>query len=1101
MDSLPDYAELQCVSNFSFLAGASTAGELVARAARLGYAALAITDECSLAGVVRAHVAAEQAGLPLIIGATFRLTESGCGPAAPAPPLAADAGPAGGALTLTALAQHRDGYGNLCELISLARRRTPKGGYRLSRQDLDPLDPSTARPLFPAPVHPASPGHDPGASAPALSPDTSATGASPAHLRGLPGCWILLSPTYPADDAVLDEQLQWAKAAFGDRLRLALTLHARALDDIHRGRVMRAAARHGVALVATGWPLMHVRSRKPLQDVMTAIRLGMPVDQCGYALQPNAERHLRSRLRLANLYPAEALAETVRIARQCHFSLKQLRYEYPEELAPAGVSPTDHLRRETWKGARRRFPGGVPDRVRDQVERELRLIAQLRYEAYFLTVYDIVQYARSRDILCQGRGSAANSAVCYCLGITEVDPARSNLLFERFISRERSEPPDIDVDFEHQRREEVMQYIYRKYGRHRAALTAAVATYRPRGALRDVGKALGVDPDTIDRVARRYRRFDGHKDLLQRFAEVGLDVDGDGPEARRHRQWAAFATGLLGYPRHLSQHSGGFVISRGPLTRLVPVENAAMDGRTVVQWDKDDLEALGILKVDVLALGMLSMLHRALDLMAVKHGRPFALQDIPPEDADTYAMLSRGDAVGVFQVESRAQMAMLPRLRPACFYDLVIEIAIVRPGPMQGGMVHPYLRRRNKEERIEYPSPALEEVLERTQGVPIFQEQVMQIAIKAAGYSPGDADQLRRDMAAWKRHGNMELHHGRLVSGMLARGYTREFAESIFAQIRGFGEYGFPESHAAGFALLAYASAWLRCHEPAVFLAALLNSQPMGFYSPSQLVQDARRRGVRVLPVDVAASEWDSALEDGAVRLGFSRVTGLGQGAAGRIVRARADRPFAEVTDLAHRAELERHDLQALARAGALRTLAGDNRRAALWQAAAAAPERGLLRGTARDDAPPALPLPSEGQAIAADYRALGLSLGRHPLALLRERLDADRLLSAARLAGLRNRQLARACGLVTVRQRPGTAKGVVFMTLEDETGSVNVILWPDLFRRYRQEALGASLLAVYGVWQTDGKVHHLIARRLADRTPLLAAAMAGLPVASRDFC
>ncbi|MGB6241417.1 MAG: error-prone DNA polymerase [Castellaniella sp.] len=1064
MATLPDYAELQCASNFSFLEGASTAKELVGRAARLGYAALAITDECSLAGVVRAHVAAKQIGLPLIVGATFRLTvcETGAVSAADENSVGAQRDIGDAALTLTALARDRDGYGNLCELISLARMRSPKGGYRVTRRDL--------------------------------------------RLRGLPGCWIILSPDYPADETILDEQIRWAKAVFDDRLRVALTLHAQALDDIHGGRVARAAARHDVPLVATGWPLMHARSCKPLQDVMTAVRLGKTVHECGYALQPNAERHLRSRLRLARLYPVGALAETVRMAQGCHFSLDQLRYEYPDELVPAGVSPAAWLRQETLKGAHRRFPQGIPPPVRQQIDHELQLIADLRYEAYFLTVYDVVQYARSRDILCQGRGSAANSAVCYCLGITEVDPARSSLLFERFISKERNEPPDIDVDFEHQRREEVMQYLYQKYGRHRAALTAAVATYRARGALRDVGRALGVPADVIDHVARHSRRFDGRVDLSQRLADVGLDMGADdavslSAEARRNRHWAALADRLQGYPRHLSQHSGGFVISRGPLTRLVPVENAAMDGRTVVQWDKDDIEALGILKVDILALGMLTMLHRALNLMAERYGRSFALQDIPPEDPQTYAMLSQGDTIGVFQVESRAQMAMLPRLRPQNFYDLVVQIAIVRPGPMQGGMVHPYLRRREKKEPVTFPSPALEQALKRTLGVPIFQEQVMQIAMLAAGYTPGQADELRRDMAAWKRHGNMEIHHDRLVSGMLARHYDRDFAEGIFAQIRGFGEYGFPESHAASFALLAYASAWLRCHEPAVFLAALLNSQPMGFYTPAQLVQDAQRRGVRVLPVDVTVSRWDSMLETDAVRLGFSRIAGMRPDAGERIAQARSQQAFVDVADLAHRARLDRHDLQTLARAGALQALAGRNRRAALWQAAAAVPDRDLLRGTARDDADPALTLPTEGQAIAADYRALGLTLGRHPVALLRARLQADRLLSAAQLAGLRNRQLARACGLVTVRQRPQTAKGVVFMTLEDETGSVNVILWPDIFKKYRREALDAPLLAVYGIWQTDGQVHHLIAKRLADRSALLTQTLSGLETPSRDFC
>ncbi|MGB7399903.1 error-prone DNA polymerase [Castellaniella sp.] len=1067
---LPEYAELLCASDFSFLTGASSAEELVQRAAKLGYAALAITDEATLAGVVRAHVAAKKAGLPLIIGATFAMTPS----ADPIPPP-----------TLTFLAQHRDGYGNLCELISLARQQAPKGQYRLSPHDMDTL---------------------------------------PTHLRGLPGCWALLSPPYPAEAAVLDAQLAWAKARFDARLRVVLSLHAQALDDLHRGQVLRSAAAQQVPVLASSWPLMHVRARKPLQDVLTAIRLGKPVGQCGYALQPNGERHLHSRLDLARRYPPQALAETVRVARSCQFSLDQLRYEYPDELVPVGVSPATHLRNETLAGAQRRFPQGVPEAVRQQIGHELQLIAQLRYEAYFLTVYDIVQFARSRNILCQGRGSAANSAVCYCLGITEVDPARTNLLFERFISQERNEPPDIDVDFEHQRREEVIQYLYQKYGRQRAALTAAVVTWHSRGALRDTGRALGVPNDVIGQLARQHRRVDQPDQLLQRFADAGLDA-----ALPLYQQWAQIATALRGHPRHLSQHTGGFVISRGPLTRLVPIENAAMDGRTIIQWDKDDIDALGILKIDVLALGMLSMLHRALDLMAQRQGRPFTLQDIPAEDPATYEMLSRGDTVGVFQVESRAQMSMLPRLQPRCFYDLVVEVAIVRPGPMQGGMVHPYLRRRQGLEAVSYPSVALERALKRTLGVPIFQEQVMQVAMLAAGYSAGEADELRRAMAAWKRHGHMEVHHDRLVGGMLAHGYDRAFAEDIFAQIQGFGEYGFPESHAASFALLAYASAWLRRHQPAVFLAALLNSQPMGFYTPAQLVQDARRRGVRVLPVDARISQWDSTLEampgdaasgvadaqavasstqpsatagsQPAVRLGMSRIHGMRQSAATRIVQARQAHPLPDVASLARHAGLDRHDLQALARAGALQHWAGRHRRAALWQSAAAVPPQGLLRDALQDDPIPTLPEATEGQSIASDYRALGLSLGRHPVALLRARLQAGQLLSAAQLAGLRNRQLARACGLVTVRQRPQTAKGVVFITLEDETGPVNVVIWPDVFARQRQPALQATLLAVYGVWQTDGRVHHLIARRLVDRSDWLAQALDGLTVGSRDFC
>jgi error-prone DNA polymerase len=850
-------------------------------------------------------------------------------------------------------------------------------------------------------------------------------------------------------------------------------------------------------VVALGHVVMHVRSRKPLQDTMTAIRVGRPVHECGYDLAPNAEQHLRSRLRLANLYPAEALAATVDIASRCTFSLDELRYEYPDELVPAGITPKAYLRQETYIGAQRRFPSGIPHNVQGQIEHELELIADLEYEPYFLTVYDIVRFARSQHILCQGRGSAANSAVCYCLGITEVDPARGNMLFERFISKERGEPPDIDVDFEHQRREEVIQYIYRKYGRDRAAIAAAVSTYRPRGALRETGKALGVDSQIVDLVAKSHHWFDTSQDLLKRFAESGLD-----PEKPLIQAWARLASQLLGFPRHLSQHSGGFVISRGKLTRLVPVENAAMADRSVIEWDKDDLEALGLLKIDVLALGMLSAIRRALDIVSEQRGERFEMQDIPPEDSKTYEMISAADTVGVFQIESRAQMSMLPRMKPRTFYDLVIEVAIVRPGPIQGGAVHPYLQRRQGFEPVTYPSEALKTALGRTLGVPIFQEQVMQVAILAAGFTAGEADQLRRAMAAWKRKGGLEKYYDRIVNGMQERGYDLAFAEGIFEQIKGFGEYGFPESHAASFALLVYASSWLKCHEPEAFLAAMLNSQPMGFYSPSQLVQDAQRHGVKVLPVDVAVSGWDSvlvALPDNdrpAVRLGMSLLRGMKDGAAERIENARAVRPFDTVADLARRAQLDRKDLHVLADANALASLAG-NRREALWQSVAAVPDKDMLAAAAVQDETPELGAPTEAHDIVADYRSVGLTLGRHPLELLRPQLLANRLVPASTLRTYRDGRLARGCGLVTVRQRPGTAKGVMFVTLEDETGNVNVIVWPSLLEKQRKEALGASLLAVYGTWQCQGEVRHLVAQRLVDMSHLLG----GLTSTSRDFC
>ncbi len=1051
--TLPGYAELQCASNFSFLRGASHPEQLVARAAELGYRALAITDECSVAGVVRAHGEAKQHGLQLIVGAQFRVQ----GQDASLRP-ATHTGP--DSFRLIALAMNRNGYGNLCELITLARNREQKGSYRIDAQD------------FTQPP------------------------AELSHLRGLPDCLLLLAPDYGVAPELVQRQAGWLRATFGERARLALTLLYRGQDEAHKASVLQAAALHGLKVVATGDVCMHVRSRKRLQDVLTAIRFGEPVGECGRRLFANAEQHLRSRLRLANLYPPEALAETLAIVGQCNFSLDQLRYEYPDELVPAGHTPSSYLREQTWTGAHRRFPGGIPANVQQQIEHELALIAEMGYEPYFLTVYDIVRFARSRHILCQGRGSAANSSVCYCLGITEVDPARGNLLFERFISKERNEPPDIDVDFEHQRREEVIQYIYEKYGRHRAALTGVVITYRPRSAIRETGKALGIDLQIVDRLAKSHRWWDSREQLAQRFIDCGMD-----PDSLMAQQWLQLAGELMGFPRHLSQHPGGFVIARDKLSRLVPIEKAAMEGRSVVQWDKDDLDALGLLKVDILALGMLSAMRRALEFIAQQQGEPFELSDIPAEDKATYDMISRADTIGVFQIESRAQMSMLPRLKPRTFYDLVIEVAIIRPGPIQGGMIHPYLRRRQGLEPVTYPSQDLETALSRTLGVPIFQEQVMQLAMLAAGFTAGEADQLRRAMAAWKRKGGLEKFHDKLIGGMLARGYEREFAEALFSQIEGFAEYGFPESHAASFALLAYASAWLKCHHPAALLAALLNSQPMGFYTPSQLVQDAQRHGVQVRPVDVTISDWEATLEripgkPPAVRLGLNQVTGMAQQAAWRIEEARAVRPFASLQDLALRAQLDAGDLQALAASNALASLAG-HRREALWHAVEAGTGKGLLKVADHDDAAIRLTAPSEAQEIVSDYRSLGLTLGRHPLALLRKQLLARRFVPAASLASYGQGAFARACGIVTVRQRPATAKGTMFVTLEDESGVVNVIIWPALVEQQRRELLQASLLGVYGIWQTENNVHHLIAKRLVDLSPLLGA----LETSSRDFC
>ncbi|MFO1300704.1 MAG: error-prone DNA polymerase [Burkholderiaceae bacterium] len=1077
---LSPYAELHCASNFTFLHGASHPEELADRAHALGYAALAITDECSLAGVVRAHLRAREVGLPLLVGAQFSLREA-----------------FGDDSRLVLIAASRNGYGNLSELITRARMRAGKGHYRLLAGDLaEGLDDCLAL-LVPSPAIAV----DPAAGSPAPPPDSP--------------CARLL------------RHARFLRERFDGRCWLGVPLLVRGHDAALLERTRGIAAATGLPRVAVGDVLYHLRSRKTLQDTLTAIRLNTPLAALGYALAPNAEQHLRSRLRLARLYPPALLEETLEVAARCRFSLDELRYEYPEEIVPAGHTPASWLRALVFDGVPGRYPDGLPPAVAAQLEHELALIAELKYEPYFLTVADIVHFARDRGILCQGRGSAANSAVCYCLGITEIDPARTSVLFERFISRERNEPPDIDVDFEHQRREEVIQYLYAKYGRHRAALTATVISYRSRSALRDVGRALGIDAQRIEQLARAHQWWD-RSVQPEHLREAGFD-----PSSTVAQQWLELAGALRGFPRHLSQHTGGFVIARDALTRLVPVENAAMPGRSVIEWDKDDLDALGLLKVDVLALGMLSAIRRALDLIGQRRGLPFRIQDIPAEDPATYEMISRADTIGVFQIESRAQMSMLPRLRPRRFYDLVIEVAIVRPGPIQGGMVQPYLRRRMGLEPVAYPRDEIRPALERTLGVPIFQEQVMQVAMLAAGFSGGEADALRRAMAAWRRKGGLEPFERRVVDGMLARGYRREFAEAIFRQIQGFGEYGFPESHAASFALLVYVSAWIKRHEPAAFLAALLNSQPMGFYAPAQLVRDAREHGVEVRGADVLASDWDCTLEEApgdppgrapayaaaadgsaidwraqpAVRLGLNRVRGLSQAGAQRLLDARAARrrarvdefAFDSVEDLAREARLDGRELQALAQADALRQLAG-HRAQAHWEAAAIRPLPALLADARFDEAPIRLPAPPEGREIIADYRGLGIPMGRHPLALLRPQLARLRIATAATLRALPNGRPARASGLVTHRQRPETAKGTIFVTLEDETGAVNVIVWPGVFERQRREVLGAQLMTVYGTWQCDtdtgGEVRHLVAQRIVDHSALLGE----LVVGSRDF-
>ncbi len=1023
-----DFAALRCLSNFSFLRGASHPEELVLRARELGHAALALTDECSLAGIVRAHVAAREAGLKLLVGSQFRVRLDARHDA-----------------VLVLLARCRADYAALCRFITQLRRASPKGSYRLRLQDL--------------PSRPAG------------------------------NCLGVLCLPRHAHDEALREWLDAMRERLGEALWLGVELH-RSLDDARWLQRLRALSRHaGVELVACPDVQMHLPSRQPLHDTLCAIRLGRPLAQCGLQLQPNAERALQPAQQLARRYPRALLQRSAELSRQCSFSLDELRYNYPREVVPQGLDADAYLRRRVYEGAQRRWRDGPDAAMRQLIEHELALIGELGYAHYFLTVDDIVSFARGRGILCQGRGSAANSVVCWCLGVTEVDPSRMQVLFERFISRERNEPPDIDIDFEHERREEVIQYLYTRYGRERAALTASVISYRARSAIRDVGKALGFELEMVERLARNVHWWDGREIAAERLREVGLD-----PAALRVRQWMALVRQLLGFPRHLSQHTGGFVLTGDALHELVPIENAAMPGRTVIEWDKDDLDAMGMLKVDVLALGMLTALRKSLQAISRTRGRAFAMQDIPAEDPATYDMLCAADSVGVFQVESRAQQSMLPRLRPRCFYDLVVEVAIVRPGPIQGGMVHPYLRRRQGLEPVHYPGPELRRALERTLGVPVFQEQVMQISMLAAGFSAGQADGLRRAMAAWRRKGSLQVWRDRLVGGMVERGYDPAFAEQIFAQVQGFSEYGFPESHAASFALLVYASAWIKRHHPAEFLLAMLNSQPMGFYTPSQLVQDARRHGVRVLPPDVRAGAWDCALEDGAVRLGLRLVRGLGREAARRIEAALADGAFADVEDLALRATLGGADMRLLAAADALRGLAG-NRRQQVWQAAAVHALPPLLRAAAPRE--PQLPLapPPEGEDVVFDYAAMGLSLRRHPLELLRGRLH-PRWLQASQLARLADGARARACGLVTLRQQPETARGTTFVSLEDETGVVQVICWKSLRERQRQVLLHARLLAVAGRWQSDGSVGSLLAERLFDLTPLLGR----LQLEVRDF-
>ena len=1070
------YVELQATSNFSFLRGASHPDELALAAAALGHPAVALADRNSLAGVVRAHQAAKEVGIRLVVGCRLDLMRGNGGFAGSMASfgqtgedldgLAWQARKAGRSAepdgpSLLCFPTDRAAYGRLCRLLSLGRRRAPKGECRLFLEDVL------------------------------------------AHGEGQ--LVVALPPERP--DAEFGEFLIELASFFRDRCWLAAAFLYRGDDRRRLAELALLSQAAGAPLVATNDALYHAPERRMLQDALTCIRHGCTLREAGFRLHANAERHMKSADEMARLFAdhPEAVERSVEIAQACRFSLDELRYEYPAEPVPEGLSAQQHLERLTWEGAAERYPDGVPDKVRAQLAHELALIAGLDYAPYFLTVHDIVRFARGQGILCQGRGSAANSAVCYCLAITAVDPAQSDLLFERFVSAERREPPDIDVDFEHERREEVIQYVYRKYGRNRAGLAATIISYRPKSAIRDLGKVFGLSLDTIGALSGAIWGW-GRDDVTEaRVREAGLD-----PANRNVALALGLARELVGFPRHLSQHVGGFVIARGPLSEICPIENATMEERTVIQWDKDDLDALGILKIDVLALGMLTCIAKGFELIERECGRRYDLATLPREDPAVYDMLCQADSIGVFQVESRAQMTMLPRLKPRCFYDLVIEVAIVRPGPIQGDMVHPYLRRRSGKETVAYPSAELEAVLGKTLGVPLFQEQAMKIAIVAAGFSADQADALRRSMAAWSRKGGVDRFKDPLVEGMVRRGDPLEFAEGIFKQIEGFGEYGFPESHAASFAHLVYVSAWMKRRHPAAFAAALLNSQPMGFYAPAQIVRDAAEHGVEVRPVDVNHSLWDCTLEPlepgtdskerpswpgedpaihgkVALRLGLRQISGFAEAEADKLVAARGA-GYEDPRALWRRAGLKADSLRKLAEADAWRS-AGLDRRQALWalKGLGEAPLPLLAFAERRE---PAVTLPAMrlGEHVIEDYQTLKLSLKAHPVSFLRERLDREGVAPAARLAEIPAGRVVTVAGLVLVRQRPGTASGIIFITLEDETGVANLIVRPDLFEANRRTVLGGRLIAARGKVEKEGIVIHVLSRSLRDLTGWLDA-------------
>jgi error-prone DNA polymerase len=1081
-----DFAELCVQSNFSFLEGASHPEELAVQAHALGLSALAIADRNTLAGVVRAHVAAKELGLRLVIGARLEFLD---------------------APSVVCLPTDRAAYGRLSRLLSLGQQRAPKGECHLKLADLA------------------------------------------AHAEGQ--IMILIPPVdWSPDGTHLDDEVARFKMGAGATALYLLASYGYRGQDRERLSALAAIAqRQGVPLLASNRARYHVPTRKRLADVLTCVRHGLVIKSAGFHLDANAERHLKSAddmMRLFKDYP-EAVPRTMDVARQCRFSLDDLVYEYPDEPSPTGVSHTQYLADLTWAGAHNRFPGGIPAKVTQTLHRELGLIGDLNYVPYFLTVYDIVTFARSRDILCQGRGSAANSVVCYCLGITSVNPTEVDLLFERFITPERREPPDIDVDFEHERREEVIQYIYRRYGRDRAGLAATVISYRARSAVRDVGKVMGLSEDTVTALAGMVWGSRSGGSLPENYVrEAGLN-----PDDPLLATVLELAEELIGFPRHLSQHVGGFVLTRGPLVEVVPIGNGGMENRTFIEWDKNDIAALGLLKVDILALGMLTCIHRAFDLITTHYGHQFTLANIPREDSAVYDMLCRADSVGVFQVESRAQMNMLPRLKPRTFYDLVIEVAIVRPGPIQGDMVHPYLRRRSGVEAEQYPAPALahgppdelRQILGKTKGVPLFQEQAMRIAMVAARFSDAEVNELRKSMATFRKRGTIGLLEEKMVSRMVSRGYDPAFAERCFNQIKGFGEYGFPESHAASFALLVYVSAWLKCHYPEVFACALLNSQPMGFYAPAQIVRDARDHGVVVEAVDVSASAWDCTLEretggesNGqsplgrppaglSLRLGLRQIDGLGQAEAEKVVAVRTGgqdqigqawinggETFKSVANLMEASGIRRGALDKIAAGDALRSL-GLDRREALWETQALASKETLplfawsdTRDVGQEPSVTLAPMPLS-EHVVNDYQTLRLSLKAHPMSFVRPRLDSlagRRVVSASALVGLGDGATVSVAGLVLVRQRPGSANGVVFMTIEDETGVANAVIWPKTLERFRRVIMGARLIVIHGRIQRHESIIHVVSQRLEDRSDWLGLLVQGceamtIPIANAD--